>query len=141
MSNPSADSTPSQPTISYHPSVSSQRSTNSISRHCVVSGGSGQEFRIVVKNRLFSSASTFHQFGDISATFVDKALAIEAFLCDVPTHHLILCLRCCGKSYTLSMIQSVEFFNYFCILLMWSCLGSFCRDCSHLKPTIHAQEI
>ena len=63
-----------------------------------------------------SGPSSFAQFDDANATFVDKSLAIEAFLRNPGGHHLILRLRRCGKSYTLSMIRLSSFLiKYFCI--------------------------
>jgi hypothetical protein len=84
-----------------------------MSLHCVVSGG---DVHIVVQEVISSGPSSFAQFDDANATCVDKSLAIEAFLCDHRGHHLILCLRCCRKSYTLLMIRLNSFpIKYFCI--------------------------
>ena len=79
----------------------------------VVSGG---DVRVVVQNAICSGPSSFNQFDDANATFVDKTLAIEAFLRNRGSHHLILPPRRCGKSYTLSMIRFISFLiKYFCI--------------------------
>jgi hypothetical protein len=78
----------------------------------VVSGG---DVRIVVQTGIYSGPASFADFDDAKATFVDKSLAIEAFLRDRGGHHLILRPRRCGKSYTLSMIRlSLFLINYFC---------------------------
>ena len=66
----------------------------------VSSGG-----RIVLKKQFSYSPSSFSEFFNVNATFVDKTLAIEAFLRYSLSHHLILRPRRCGKSYTLSMIR------------------------------------
>ncbi|KAF8809619.1 DUF1703-domain-containing protein [Phlegmacium glaucopus] len=68
----------------------------------VVSGG---DVRIVVQKNFSSGPSSFVHFRDANASFVDKSLAIEAFLREAGNHHLILRPRRCGKSYTLSMIR------------------------------------
>ncbi|KAM6503872.1 AAA-ATPase-like domain containing protein [Amanita muscaria] len=73
-----------------------------MSRRRVVSEEDGH---IVVQEAISSAPSSFVQFFDAGASFVDKTLAIEAFLRDPGSHHLILRPRHCGKSYTLSMIQ------------------------------------
>jgi hypothetical protein len=79
----------------------------------VVSGG---DVRVVVQEAISSGPSSFAQFADANATFVDKSLAIEAFLRGRGGHHLILRPRRCGKSYTLSMIRLSSFpIKYFCI--------------------------
>jgi hypothetical protein len=70
--------------------------------------------RVVVQEQISSGPSEFAHF--IDATFVDKTLAIEAFLRDGESHHLVLRPRRCGKSYTLSMIQlSIFLVKCFCI--------------------------
>ena len=79
----------------------------------VVSGG---DVRVVVQEGIYSGPSSFTQFDDANATFVDKSLAIEAFLRNRGSHHLILRPRRCGKSYTLSMIR-LSFF-----LIKYSCI-------------------
>jgi Predicted AAA-ATPase len=66
----------------------------------VVSAG---DVRVVVQEGISSGPSSFVQFHD-EISFVDKSLAIEAFLRNRGSHHLILRPRRCGKSYTLSMI-------------------------------------
>ena len=81
------------------------RAQPSMSPHSVVSG----DAHVVFQEAISSSPGTFSQFHDAKATFVDKTLAIEAFLRDIPTHHLILRPRHCGKSYTLSMIRFSSF--------------------------------
>ena len=79
----------------------------------VVSGG---DVRVVVQEAISSGPSSFAQFADANATFVDKSLAIEAFLRGRGGHHLILRPRRCGKSYTLSMIRLSSFpIKYLCI--------------------------
>jgi len=75
------------------------------SRH-VVNGG---DARLVVQKKISSGPSSFVQFGDVNASFVDKSLAIEAFLREPGSHHLVLRPRRCGKSYTLSMIRLSSF--------------------------------
>ena len=84
-----------------------------MSLRCVVGGG---DVRVVVQEGIYSGPSSFSHFDDAKATFVDKTLAIEAFLRDHKSHHLILCPRRCGKSFTLSMIRLSSFLvKYFCI--------------------------
>ena len=61
--------------------------------------------RVVLQKRFAYSPSSFSEFFTADATFVDKTLAIEAFLRYSLGHHLILRPRRCGKSYTLSMIR------------------------------------
>jgi hypothetical protein len=68
----------------------------------VVSEGDG---RVVVQQEISSGPSSFVHFDDANVTFVDKSLAIEAFLRNTGSHHLVLRPRRCGKSYTLSMIR------------------------------------
>jgi hypothetical protein len=77
-----------------------------MSPHHVVSRG---DVCIVVQEAIYSGPSSFAQFDDAKAMFVDKSLAIEAFLRNRGSHHLILHLRRCGKSYTLLMIQLSSF--------------------------------
>jgi hypothetical protein len=70
--------------------------------------------RVVVQQKISSGTSNFANF--FNTTFVDKTLAIEAFLRDGESHHLVLRPRRCGKSYTLSMIQLSPFLvKCFCI--------------------------
>lgn len=77
----------------------------------VVSEG---DVRVVVQDKISSGPSSFAKF--INTTFVDKTLAIEAFLRDGGGHHLVLRPRRCGKSYTLSMIRLSPFLvKCFCI--------------------------
>ncbi|KAF8909711.1 hypothetical protein CPB84DRAFT_1438611 [Gymnopilus junonius] len=73
-----------------------------MSRRRVVSEG---DVRVVVQDGVYSGPSSFAQFDRQNATYVDKSLAIKAFLRDRGGHHLILRPRRCGKSYTLSMIR------------------------------------
>lgn len=54
--------------------------------------------RVVVQEAVYSGPSSFAQFDDEITTFVDKSLAIEAFLRDRGGHHLVLRPRRCGKS-------------------------------------------
>ena len=61
----------------------------------VVSGG---DVRVVVQEAISSGPSSFTHFDDANVTFVDKSLAIEAFLRGRGGHHLILRPRRCGKS-------------------------------------------
>ena len=70
----------------------------------IVSDGNA---RIVVQQEIASGPSDFSEFTD--ASFIDKSLAIEAFLRTSRSHHLILRPRRCGKSYTLSMIRLGSF--------------------------------
>ena len=91
----------------------------------VVSGG---DVRVVVQEAVYSGPSSFTQFADENATFVDKSLAIEAFLRDRGGHHLVLRPRRCGKSYTLSMIRLSFFLIKYLHLLMQSPSGSSCSD-------------
>jgi hypothetical protein len=94
-----------------------------MSQRRVVSGG---DARVVVQEAICSGPSTFVQFENEKATFVDKTLAIEAFLRDFGSHHLILRPRRCGKSYTLSMIRLSSFLIINILyLLTKSCSGSF----------------
>ncbi|KAM6493857.1 putative AAA-ATPase domain containing protein [Amanita muscaria] len=58
-----------------------------MSRRRVVSGG---DVRVVVQEGVYSGPSSFAQFDRQNATFVDKSLAIEAFLRDRGGHHLVL---------------------------------------------------
>ena len=58
--------------------------------------------RVVVQEGVYSGPSSFTDFDDENATFVDKSLAIEAFLRDRGGHHLVL-------EYTLD--DSVEFIS------------------------------
>ena len=84
-----------------------------MSHRRVVSRG---DVRVVVQEAISSGPSSFAHFDDANATFVDKSLAIEAFLRDRGGHHLILRPRHCGKSYTLSMIRLSSFLTkYLCI--------------------------
>lgn len=99
-----------------HPAMSSRR---------IVSGGNA---RIVVQQVISSGPSSFVQFCDANASFVDKTLAIEAFPREPGSHHLILRPRRCGKSYTLSMIRLSSFFIKYLCLLMPSASESFCSD-------------
>jgi hypothetical protein len=76
---------------------------------------SEEDVRIVVQEGIYSGPASFAEFADANATFVDKSLAIGAFLRNRGGHHLILRPRRCGKSYTLSMIRlSLFLINYFC---------------------------
>jgi hypothetical protein len=77
------------------------------SRRRVLSGDNGRA-RVVVGDAISSTPSLFQDFFNPvhNATFVDKTLAIEAFLRDGLDHHLVLRPRRSGKSYTLSMIRS-----------------------------------
>jgi hypothetical protein len=54
--------------------------------------------RVVFQKQFSSVPSSFSQFFSADATFVDKTLAIEAFLRNPASHH-ILRPRRCGKSY------------------------------------------
>ena len=74
-------------------------------RRVVIDG----DVRVVVQEAICSGPSSFVQFENEKATFVDKTLAIEAFLRDRGSHHLVLRPRRCGKSYTLSMIRLSPF--------------------------------
>ena len=80
--------------------------SSSMSPRRVVGGG---DVRVVVQEAISSGPSSFPQFADANATFVDKSLTIEAFLRGPGAHHLILRPRRCGKSYTLSMIRLSSF--------------------------------
>jgi hypothetical protein len=77
----------------------------------VLSGDDGS-VRVVVQSSISSTPSLFQDFFDseFDATFVDKTLAIEAFLRNGLKHHLILRPRRSGKTYTLSMMQYVVFY-------------------------------
>ena len=100
----------------------------------VVSGG---DVRVVVQEGIFSGPCSFAQFGRQHATFVDKSLAIEAFLRNRGGHHLILRPRRCGKSYTLSMIRLRVFLINYLHLLMQSPSGI---SCNHLRNVVQAPE-
>ena len=90
-------------------------------RRVVIEG----DFRVVVQDGVYSGPSSFGQFDTANATFVDKSLAIEAFLRDRGGHHLVLRPRRCGKSYTLSMIR----LSFFLIkYLTQSPSGSSCSN-------------
>jgi hypothetical protein len=77
-----------------------------ISHRRVLSGDDGR-VRVLVRRSISSSPSLFQDFFDAGydATFVDKTLAIEAFLRYGLQRHLILRPRRCGKTYTLSMMK------------------------------------
>ena len=64
-------------------------------------------FRVVVGGWMRSKPSFFREFlkPKFDATFVDKTLAIEAFLRNGLQNHLVLRPRRCGKTYTLSMMK------------------------------------
>ena len=68
----------------------------------VVSGGDGH---VMFQKQFAYGPSSFSGFFLGNDTFVDKTLAIAAFLRNPGSHHLILRPRRCGKSYTLSMIR------------------------------------
>ena len=76
------------------------------------------DVRVVVQKEIHSGPSSFAQFDRDNATFVDKSLAIEAFLRDRGGHHLVLRPRRCGKSHTLSMIRLSLFLIKYLHLLM-----------------------
>lgn len=84
------------------------RGNPTMSQRRVVSEG---DVRVVVQEGIYSGPSSFDEFDPHNATFVDKSLAIEAFLRDRGGHHLVLRPRRCGKSYTLSMIRLEFFFS------------------------------
>jgi hypothetical protein len=88
----------------------------------VVSSGDG---RIVVQQGITSGPSLFSHFFDANASFVDKSLAIEAFLRDPGSHHLILRPRRCGKSFTLSMIRLSSFQSNISVLTDVRCVRAF----------------
>src|SRR6266487_3152898 len=65
---------------------------------------SGENGAMVIPQRSISSTpSSFQDF--FRPYFDDKTLAIEAFLRNGLSHHLVLRPRRCGKSFTLSMIR------------------------------------
>lgn len=71
--------------------------------------GDDNRFAVIKQKYLHSRPSLFNDFFSPSpATFVDKTLAIEAFLRDDLSHHLVLRPRRCGKTYTLSMIRLIS---------------------------------
>ncbi|KAF5383030.1 hypothetical protein D9615_004908 [Tricholomella constricta] len=76
------------------PSIMAPASRRTLGQHAIMPQGS-----------LVPKASSFVDFINFNATFVDKTLAIQAFLRDGPSDHLILRPRRCGKSFTLSMIR------------------------------------
>ena len=84
-----------------------------MSRRRVVSGG---DVRVVVQEGVYSGPSSLLNLTIKMPRFVDKSLAIEAFLRDRGGHHLVLRPRRCGKSYTLSMIRLSSF------LIKYSCI-------------------
>lgn len=69
--------------------------------------GDHDRVRVLARHSIQSTPSLFQQFFSpvFDATFVDKTLAIEAFLRYGPSNHLVLRPRRCGKTYTLSMIR------------------------------------
>jgi hypothetical protein len=98
---------------------------SSMSLRRIVSGG---DVRVVVQEVVHSGPTTFAQFDDANATFVDKSLAIEAFLRERGGLHLVLRPRRCGKSYTLSMIRLSFFLIKYRHLLMQSPSGTSWSD-------------
>jgi len=72
----------------------------------VLSGDDGR-VRVLVRGSISAAPSSFQEFfkPKFDATFVDKTLAIEAFLRYGLQNHLILRPRRCGKTYTLSMMK------------------------------------
>jgi len=75
--------------------------------HRRVLNGDDGHVRVIVRSSISSTPTLFQDFFDseFDATFVDKTLAIEAFLRYGLDHHLILRPRRCGKTYTLSMMR------------------------------------
>jgi hypothetical protein len=60
---------------------------------------------VLLQGPISAGARSFEDFFKPSVTFVDKTLVIKAFLRNYHSNHLVLRPRCCGKSYTLSMLR------------------------------------